>query len=59
MNWQNIYIPIIDLMIVKILMQKKNLKIEYEIDLAVAKLYGISKEELEEFKELIDILSGK
>ena len=34
-------------------------KVEDEIDLAVAELYGISKEELEGFKELMDILSGK
>jgi type I restriction-modification system DNA methylase subunit len=34
-------------------------KVEDEIDLAVAELYGISKEELEVFKELMDILSGK
>jgi len=27
--------------------------------LAVAELYGITKEELEGFKELMDILSGK
>jgi type II restriction/modification system DNA methylase subunit YeeA len=34
-------------------------KVEDEIDLAVAELYGITKEELEGFKELMDILSGK
>jgi hypothetical protein len=34
-------------------------KVEEEIDLAVAELYGITKEELEGFKELMDILSGK
>jgi len=34
-------------------------KVEDEIDLAVAELYGISKEELEGFRELMDILSGK
>jgi len=34
-------------------------KIEDEIDLAVAELYGITKEELEGFKELMNILSGK
>jgi len=34
-------------------------KVEEEIDLAVAELYGISKEELEGFKELMNILSGK
>ena len=39
---------------------KKELKkVEDEIDLAVAELYGISKEELEGFKELMNILSGK
>ena len=34
-------------------------KVEDEIDLAVAELYRITKEELEGFKELMDILSGK
>jgi len=34
-------------------------KVEDEIDLAVAELYGITKEELEGFKELMSILSGK
>jgi hypothetical protein len=34
-------------------------KVEDEIDLAIAELYGITKEELEGFKELMDILSGK
>jgi len=34
-------------------------KVEDDIDLAVAELYGITKEELEGFKELMDILSGK
>ena len=34
-------------------------KVEDEIDLEVAELYGITKEELEGFKELIGILSGK
>ena len=34
-------------------------KVEDEINLAVAELYGISKEELEGFRELMDILSGK
>ncbi|MFP3317293.1 MAG: N-6 DNA methylase [Candidatus Nanopusillus sp.] len=34
-------------------------KVEDEIDLSAAELYGISKEELEGFKELMDILSGK
>jgi len=34
-------------------------KVEDEIDLAVAELYGITKEELEGFRELMDILSGK
>jgi hypothetical protein len=34
-------------------------KVEGEIDLAVAELYGITKEELEGFKELMNILSGK
>jgi len=34
-------------------------KVEEEIDLAVAELYGITKEELEGFKELMNILSGK
>jgi len=34
-------------------------KVEDEIDLAVAELYGITKEELEGFKELMNILSGK
>jgi len=34
-------------------------KIEEEIDLAVAELYGITKEELEGFRELMNILSGK
>jgi len=34
-------------------------KVEDEIDLAVAELYRISKEELEGFRELMDILSGK
>jgi hypothetical protein len=39
---------------------KEELKrVEDEIDLAVAELYGITKEELEGFKELMDILSGK
>jgi type II restriction/modification system DNA methylase subunit YeeA len=33
-------------------------KVEDEIDLAVAELYGISKEELEGFRELMNILSG-
>jgi len=40
-------------------MQRKNLKSEEEIDLSVAELYGITKEELEGFKELMNILSGK
>jgi hypothetical protein len=41
-------------------MHRKNLKkVEEKIDLAVAKLYGINKEELEGFKELMNILSGK
>jgi len=39
--------------------QYKLKKIEDEIDLVVAELYGITKEELEGFKELMDILSGK
>jgi hypothetical protein len=39
--------------------QYKLKKVEDENDLAVAELYGISKEELEEFKELMNILSGK
>jgi hypothetical protein len=34
-------------------------KVEDGIDLAVAELYGITKEELEGFKELMNILSGK
>jgi len=34
-------------------------KVEDEIDLAVAELYGITKEELEGFRELMEILSGK
>ncbi len=34
-------------------------KVEEEIDLVVAGLYGISKEELGGFKELMNILSGK
>jgi len=34
-------------------------KVEEEIDLAVAELYGITKEELEGFRELMNILSGK
>ena len=34
-------------------------KVEEEIDLSVVELYGITKEELEGFKELMDILSGK
>jgi len=34
-------------------------KVEDEIDLAVAELYGIPKEELKGFKELRNILSGK
>jgi type II restriction/modification system DNA methylase subunit YeeA len=34
-------------------------KVEDEIDLAVAELYGITKEESEGFKELMNILSGK
>ena len=34
-------------------------KIEDEINLAAAELYGITKEELEGFKELMNILSGK
>jgi hypothetical protein len=34
-------------------------KVEEEIDLAVAELYEITKEELEGFRELMDILSGK
>jgi len=39
--------------------EKELKKVEDEIDLAVAELYGISKEELEGFKELMNILSGK
>jgi type II restriction/modification system DNA methylase subunit YeeA len=39
--------------------KEKLKKVEDEIDLAVAELYGISKEELEGFKELMEILSGK
>ena len=39
--------------------EKELKKVEDEIDLAVSELYGISKEELEEFKELMNILSGK
>jgi methylase of polypeptide subunit release factors len=34
-------------------------KVEDEIDLVVAELYGITKEELEGFEELMNILSGK
>jgi len=34
-------------------------KVEDEIDLTVAELYGITKEELEGFKELMKILSAK
>jgi len=34
-------------------------KVEDELDLAVAELYEITKEELEGFKELMNILSGK
>ena len=34
-------------------------KVEEEIDLVVAGLYGISKEELEGFRELMNILFGK
>jgi len=34
-------------------------KVEDEINLTVAEFYGINKEELEGFKELMDILSGK
>jgi len=33
--------------------------VEDKINLAVAELYGISKEELEGFKELMNILSRK
>jgi len=39
--------------------QYKLKKIEDEIYLLVAELYGITKEELEGFKELMNILSGK
>ncbi len=39
--------------------EKELKKVEDEIDLAVAELYGITKEELEGFKELMNILSGK
>jgi len=39
--------------------EKELKKVEDELDLSVAELYGISKEELEGFKELMDILSGK
>jgi len=39
--------------------QYKLKKVEDEIDLAVAELYGIIKEELEGFKELMEILSEK
>jgi hypothetical protein len=33
-------------------------KVEDEIDLVVAELYGISKEELKRFKDLMNILFG-
>jgi len=39
--------------------EKELKKVEDEIDLAVTELYGITKEELEGFKELMNILSGK
>jgi len=39
--------------------EKELKKVEDEIDLAVAELYEITKEELKGFKELMDILSGK
>jgi hypothetical protein len=39
--------------------QYKLKKIEDKIYLLVVELYGISKEELEGFKELMNILSGK
>ena len=47
-------------MIVKNINIKEKLKkVEDEINLAVAELYGITKEELEGFKDLMNILSGK
>ncbi|MFP3144924.1 MAG: hypothetical protein RXQ93_07930 [Caldisphaera sp.] len=52
--------PILELNHCKNIDAKEELKkVEDEIDLAVAELYGISKEELEGFKELMNILSGK
>jgi len=52
--------PILELNYYKNINAKDELKkVKDEIDLAVAELYGISKEELEGFKELMNILSGK
>jgi len=52
--------PILELNYCKNINTKEELKkVEDEIDLAVAELYGITKEELEGFKELMKILSGK
>jgi len=52
--------PILELNYCKNINAEKELKkVEDEIDLAVAELYGISKEELEGFKELMNIISGK
>jgi DNA polymerase III alpha subunit (gram-positive type) len=52
--------PILELNHCKNIDAKEELKkVEDEIDLAVAELYGITKEELEGFKELMNILSGK
>ena len=52
--------PILELNYCKTINAKEELKkVEKEIDLAVTELYGISKEELEGFKELMNILSGK
>jgi len=52
--------PILELNYCKTINAKEELKkIEDEINLAAAELYGITKEELEGFKELMNILSGK
>jgi uncharacterized tellurite resistance protein B-like protein len=52
--------PILKLNYCKIINAKKELKkVEDEVDLTVAELYGINKEELEGFRELMNILSGK
>ena len=52
--------PILKLNYCKNINAKEELKkVEEEIDLVVAELYGITKEELEGFRELMNILSGK